>query len=257
MQLNSQVPDGFPTLTTGDVPGMSGLRVRVFNGEALYGYINGGADLYIEYGFKTAVINELKIGSGNCKVEIYRMADPESAFGIFSVSRYKCRSKPDFARYTCLNRYQLQFCSSDFYVSIVNESGSKTDSINSVVLARKIRENISGKDFDLESSSLLNVKIPLNEDAVLVKGRLGLINGSPDNEDMFSGIRGFSAIILKRDTTNLIAVRLEKVGDLVRLGSNLNVVIPSSPGTITIAQGSVTTIDSLRVIIEKRISQVP
>ena len=58
---------------------------EVYEGEDLFLYINGGADIYHEYGFvKVTSAEYSKEGAGRISVELYRMADPVSAFGIFS-----------------------------------------------------------------------------------------------------------------------------------------------------------------------------
>lgn len=60
-----------------------------FTGEALYDYINGGAELYLSYGLN---------GMTGCKyngeglpqvtVEVYEMTSSENAFGVYTQSRY-------------------------------------------------------------------------------------------------------------------------------------------------------------------------
>lgn len=60
-------------------------KPEIYEGDDLFLYINGGADIYHEYGFKRVTSGEYeKKGAGRISVEIYRMDDPLSAFGIFS-----------------------------------------------------------------------------------------------------------------------------------------------------------------------------
>lgn len=65
--------------------GVESAQSRTFTETSLYGYINGGAELYLEYGFDTLLVTELVIEGSDIKAEVYRMKDPEAAFGIFSV----------------------------------------------------------------------------------------------------------------------------------------------------------------------------
>jgi hypothetical protein len=61
--------------------------VRVFTGEELYTLIDGGADMYLEYGFQrviTAVYENPQERS--IKLEIYEMTDAAAAFGLFSLN---------------------------------------------------------------------------------------------------------------------------------------------------------------------------
>ena len=81
------------TLAPRALSGMSGVESaqnRIFTETSLYGYINGGAELYLEYGFDTLIVTEMTVEGNDLKLEVYRMKDPEAAFGIFSVSRFRC-----------------------------------------------------------------------------------------------------------------------------------------------------------------------
>ena len=59
----------------------------VYKGDDLYKLIDGGADVYFEYGFIRAVSAEYARGCDALACTIYEMADPEAAFGVFSYSR--------------------------------------------------------------------------------------------------------------------------------------------------------------------------
>ena len=61
-------------------------KPEVYYGDDLFDLINGGAEIYFEYGFvKVASQNysEMK-GNTSLRVEIYEMTDPEAAYGIFA-----------------------------------------------------------------------------------------------------------------------------------------------------------------------------
>jgi hypothetical protein len=59
--------------------------LHIFRGEDLYQLIDGGADIYFEYGFSWAGSRRYASPAGNeLGLEIYEMRDPESAYGIFS-----------------------------------------------------------------------------------------------------------------------------------------------------------------------------
>ena len=47
----SQLPEDFPLVNKADLPEAKFSSSRTFNGTALFGYIDGGAELYLEYGF--------------------------------------------------------------------------------------------------------------------------------------------------------------------------------------------------------------
>ena len=98
---------------------------RTFAGTALYGFMNGGADLYYEYGFKELVSREIVFQGEEFTVDIYTMDSPLDAFGIYSIHAYKCLRADSLGRFDCLSKYQLQAVDGNAYVSIVFQSGSR------------------------------------------------------------------------------------------------------------------------------------
>jgi len=57
-------------------------------GDEMYSYINGGADIYIEYGV-TGVVSAYysNVKGKNIHIEVYLMENSDAAFGIFSTSK--------------------------------------------------------------------------------------------------------------------------------------------------------------------------
>src|SRR5512146_1704116 len=49
----------------------------------LYGYIDGGAELFLEYGFEQLTVQKYRNGADEFTVEAYRMTDPAAATGIY------------------------------------------------------------------------------------------------------------------------------------------------------------------------------
>lgn len=205
--IEAQLPENFPIISEGEIEGTEIIRSRTFSGSALYGYMNGGAELYHEYGFSDAVITELSTGTGKYKVEVFRMKNPESAFGIFSVSSYKCLDSPPDWKYSCRAKYQLQVCRGSYYISVINSNGNKADSLVSMKIARLLTEKIKDNDFDITAYTRGYSDDLSKESIILVKGRLGIVNGSPDLEDYFRGAENFTLVVLKRPDRKVLSVR--------------------------------------------------
>jgi hypothetical protein len=56
----------------------------------LYDYINGGAELYLQYGFQKLAKKTYTLPDQNeLKAEIFDMGQPKNAYGVFSYSRHK------------------------------------------------------------------------------------------------------------------------------------------------------------------------
>jgi hypothetical protein len=62
-----------------------------FEREGLYGYINGGSEVFLQYGFRRVDVGRYRKGSGEALPEvtadIYLMGSDLEAFGIFSIRR--------------------------------------------------------------------------------------------------------------------------------------------------------------------------
>jgi len=81
--LRGLVPAGQPAAgwTRDDEP-------QEFAGEDLYTYIDGGAEIYQEYGFVQVIVQDYKNAQGkSLSLEIFEMASPEAAFGMYTFKR--------------------------------------------------------------------------------------------------------------------------------------------------------------------------
>jgi hypothetical protein len=60
-------------------------QAQQFKGEDLYVYIDGGADIYQEYGFVAVAVQDYKSPAGkSVSLEIFEMSDEDAAFGMFT-----------------------------------------------------------------------------------------------------------------------------------------------------------------------------
>jgi len=99
-------------------------RERVFTGEGLYGFMNGAADLFFEYGFKSLINRDISYKGEDFTVDIYEMPNRNDAFGIYSMHVFRCQQADSIGAIDCASPYQLQAVVDNFYISIVFPSGS-------------------------------------------------------------------------------------------------------------------------------------
>ena len=162
---------------------------RVFTGAALYGFMNGGADLYYEYGFKELVSREIIYKGEEFTVDIYTMETPLDAFGIYSINAYKCIRADSLGRFDCLSKYQLQAVDGNAYVSIVFPSGSHAarkvaDELYRIYVAEgKTGINIPGQLTYMAKSGSGTLKY--------MKGKLGINNVQPSLIELLDGMTGY------------------------------------------------------------------
>jgi hypothetical protein len=205
-QVFAQEPETFPAINNSNFPNALFEVPKTFTGASLYGYMDGGADLYLEYGFSGAWVDEVTLQGVKYTIELYKMNSPEEAFGIYSVSRYHCSCIPALSQFTCQAKYQLQIVAGSYYINIINSTGTSADSIVSL----KIGEAIVGKIKEAPASFgsfLPDIPVEtINQNAVLVQGELGVRNGAPDLIDLFEDIMGYRALILQQQEQTTVSV---------------------------------------------------
>jgi len=97
---------------------------RVFTRADLYGYIDGGAELFFEFGFDQLTLQKYRKGAHEVAVEIYRMTDPVAAMGTYLMKRGKETRDPGFRERHAVSRHQLLFQRHRYYVTVNNLSGA-------------------------------------------------------------------------------------------------------------------------------------
>ena len=121
------------------------LKERNFEGSALYGYMNGGSDLFFSYGFKLLKVQDIKYKGEAFQVEAFMMSDPLNAFGVYSVHTHRCL-KADYSLsgedrplyFDCLSKYQLQSAAGNKYISIVFHGGTESAAQKAEELMRAV-----------------------------------------------------------------------------------------------------------------------
>jgi len=115
--LGLMPPDGFSGTWKKSAP------PRTYTSADLYGYINGGAELFLELGFEQLTIQKYKDGAQELGVEVYRMTDATAARAIYQSRKGKETPDPGLkARHTA-SRHQLQLQRGRHYVIVNNVSG--------------------------------------------------------------------------------------------------------------------------------------
>lgn len=175
-----RTPTGIAALlpTETDLPG--GWKVadtlRVFTGRELYDYINGGADLFLEYGFEEVAAGEyLTPGGKTIFINIYRMRDSDAAFGIFSVTRRVEYLPVEIGTMGARTDYQQVFCHGSYYIEA---QAMETDSLTMRSMGefcRAVDKKLEAEPNELpEALRYLPANRPPTDYEVFVRGPLGL-----------------------------------------------------------------------------------
>ncbi len=110
---------------------------RVFVADNLWEYINGGAEGYLVYNFKTVITADYESADGvQAVVDIYRMADQLCGFGIYSAERNSLAPRVDIGSEGYLTENALHFWQGPYYVKVTAFETGQGEQLE--VLARAI-----------------------------------------------------------------------------------------------------------------------
>ena len=184
-------------------------------GEDLFQYINGGAEIYHEYGFRRVVVQDYRNSEDiSISVEIFEMTNPESAYGI-----YTFKSSPEGKIVSIgadgkLESYYMNFWRDSLLVTLTGFDEDKETVDGLIAIGRAVDKKIRTSKDDQEPYlvRLLPEEGLKKDDLKYVKGYLGLYNLYPfSTKDAFltsDGIKGmydqgYEIIILSYPNTEI------------------------------------------------------
>jgi hypothetical protein len=220
LPLFAQSESVFPAIIEGDIPGGRITRGSYYSGDALWGLIDGGADLYLEYGFDKLLLQEIEWHKIKFRIEFYKMNDAKSAYGIYSVSQYKCDKNDTLTKFICITPYQIQSALGKIYVSIANDKGNNEALNFSLQLFNNIISRTTETLFDVPDYFKKDSFKPYVNNFKFIKGKLGLQNGFPAWSDLFDQFQNFEifALPLEKEKGYIYTsqIKFESENDLKR-----------------------------------------
>ena len=148
---------------------------RTYVGDQLFGLIDGGADIFNEYGFKKAVAQRYSDPAHDyIDVEVYEMKDSSSAYGIFSLFTFNTGRRTCFPSEAFAGDGFFLFRKGNYYVSLTGPSSSKDSPL--VKIAKEIDGRIRGSGKPL-LPSMFDHRTPgdnYETKIAYLKGNLGL-----------------------------------------------------------------------------------
>lgn len=165
------------------------LEFEEYKGEDLFFYIDGGAEIYHEYGFERVIVQDYKSKNGrSASLEVYEMSTPQSAYGIYTFKSSGRGQELNVGHGCKLQDYYLNFWKGKFLVTITGFDAEK-ETIDGL-------KNIAGAvDKRIQTGTIAEMpgiykRLPReNLDPQSIKyflGKLGLVNSYPfANADIF------------------------------------------------------------------------
>ena len=166
-----------------------------YQGDDLFFLINGGADIYLEYGFKDVISASFANKTGqNFKAEIYQMLNDSATYGIFSFNKGNRTVTHDIGDACIIQNDFLIFIKGNYYMVLTTSSNKEEQQLNLVGFA----EVISAK---IETSGFLPKLVAEHKDIALnpvyFLGNLALSNKYLfDHSDVFQFSDG---LLIERD----------------------------------------------------------
>ncbi|MCB2206846.1 MAG: hypothetical protein KQH67_01010 [Bacteroidetes bacterium] len=116
-----------------------------YQGDDLFYLINGGADIYLEYGFKDVISASYENKTGlSFKAEIYQMLNDSAAYGIFSFNRNDKTIYHDIGDESIRQDDFLIFIKGRYYVVFTTQSNSEEQKVKLLAKARLTEAHIKG-----------------------------------------------------------------------------------------------------------------
>jgi len=151
--------------------------ITIYAGENLFSYINGGADLYLEYGFQdVAFCTYTNLALVDIHIEIYRMTSDSAAFGIFTINSSGNGKPADLGNKSNLYDYYLDFWKGSYYVRCI--SGKKDTELMDTLqmFAANVEKKIIYKGKEPQLTNIFKVDEFNFTDIKYITGLIGLGN---------------------------------------------------------------------------------
>ena len=169
-----------PALSARDLPGWTAGTSESYSDKELYGYIDGGAELYREYGFERLAVQHFARGKDELQIEVYRMKSADAAFGIWSLSHAPFDIMDTGKGWSRVSNGQLVMARGNCYISITAKCEKKDEAQLLNTAAKALSKAIRERDAQLPAIFSRPLLRPLQRNVRLMRGPLGLQNGASD-----------------------------------------------------------------------------
>ena len=98
---------------------------RLFTGGELFGHINGGAELFLEFGFEDLTVCKYSNDNFTLELEVYKMENTLAALGIYLIKTGTETPLKEISARNTANPYQIVLTSGQYFIQVNNFSGNK------------------------------------------------------------------------------------------------------------------------------------
>lgn len=150
---------------------------ETYEGEDLFLYINGGAEIYHEYGFLRVAIRDFEDRDGHTiSLEVFEMQNPDAAFGIYSFKTSSEGRELPIGEQARLEDYYLNVRKGSYLVTLTGFDEDEATIAGLAALAERVAAGIEAEPSRPEILSRLPGEGLLPESVKYFRGALGLYN---------------------------------------------------------------------------------
>jgi hypothetical protein len=147
-----------------------------FRGEGLFDHINGGADIYFEYGFVELPVQRYAHGEKTVSVEVYKMNDPAAAYGIYSYNRHPSLPTVEAGDGGVIHANGLFFWQDTYYVDVRQVGGAEIQPDDFKAFANAVEASIGRHAQPPHIMNALPADNMVANSQVFARGRLAINN---------------------------------------------------------------------------------
>ncbi len=189
-----------PRLDPAEIQSARITSEKIYEGDSLFAYLGRGAELYSAYGAAKLCKQEIELNGETFTIHIYEMADPASAYGIYSICKHNCDTIPRITRSQCASANVYIAERNRFYYTVSNQAGSKQARLESIELARTLAGKIHPDSIPWPDIFDYDLFIGFQHSLKLIHGSIALQQVLPAWSKYFESIRNYKAWYLPVET---------------------------------------------------------
>lgn len=149
-------------------------KPSVFIKADLFNHIDGGADLFLEFGFERVLVQHYTRGPAEIAIEIYEMTGPEAALGIYLMKCGKETPLPGISDRNSSETAQFMILKGRYFVQVNNFSREEGNVPAMLVLAKAILGQVPVERPDPRLTALLPAEKKIAGSERLIRGPVAL-----------------------------------------------------------------------------------
>jgi len=204
IQLFSQV---MPLQDT-DIPQALISSTAVLTGQDFRDHMKGSGEMYLEYGFRSLLVQDIRWNSEHIILEAFEMTDPTSAYGVYSVNVPFGNTRDSLTSFDCFSPGMYQAAYGRFYLRIKSETPTNADKSMFSLIARKFMGNNPDSLFKMPGIFLQNPIRRFGKDPWCTKGVIGVQHTPVSWQDLFSMVRNIMFVVILPFDRDVIFARI-------------------------------------------------